>query len=165
MFSATPAYTSILPYTVNRFPETDKAFICTAYSVFRNTIDTPISRATKILTIRYYRRHSVCLYGYTPSLCVFYFALTVQLKGVHFAMEFLTKNQKRLLMTGDGKIESNWDGGFISAEGKDVIVIGVCCFCARYSEEMSAMQIIRSRFVGKQEYEIRCKLGETNVTV
>lgn len=40
-------------------------------------------------------------------------------------MEFLTKNQKRLLMTGDGKLESNWDGGFISAEGKDVIVIGV----------------------------------------
>lgn len=48
-----------------------------------------------------------------------------QLQGVHFAMEFLTKNQKRLLMTGDGKLESNWDGGFISAEGKDVIVIGV----------------------------------------
>ncbi|CAN0566333.1 unnamed protein product, partial [Ectocarpus sp. 12 AP-2014] len=47
-----------------------------------------------------------------------------ELKGVHFAMEFLTKNQKRLLMTGDGKLESNWDGGFISAEGKDVIVIG-----------------------------------------
>ena len=40
-------------------------------------------------------------------------------------MEFLTKNQKRLLMTKDGKLESNWDGGFISAEGKDVIVIGV----------------------------------------
>lgn len=40
-------------------------------------------------------------------------------------MEFLTKNQKRLLMTRDGKLESNWDGGFISAEGKDVIVIGV----------------------------------------
>lgn len=48
-----------------------------------------------------------------------------QLKGVNFAMEFLTKNQKRLLMTKDGKLESNWDGGFISAEGKDVIVIGV----------------------------------------
>lgn len=43
-------------------------------------------------------------------------------------MEFLTKNQKRLLMTGDGKLESNWDGGFISAEGKDVIVIGVSAF-------------------------------------
>lgn len=49
----------------------------------------------------------------------------LQLKGVHFAMEFLTKNQKRLLMTGDGKLESNWGGGFVSAEGKDVIVIGV----------------------------------------
>ena len=30
------------------------------------------------------------------------------LKGVHFAMEFLTKNQKRLLMTRDGNIESAW---------------------------------------------------------
>lgn len=56
-----------------------------------------------------------------------YFDLS-QLKGIHFAMEFLTKNQKRLLMTGDGKLESNWGGGFISAEGKDVIVIGVSAF-------------------------------------
>ena len=40
------------------------------------------------------------------------------LKGVHFAMEFLTKNTKSLL-------DSNHkDGQFISAEGKDVIVIG-----------------------------------------
>lgn len=50
-------------------------------------------------------------------------------------MEFLTKNQKRLLMTKDGKLESNWDGGFISAEGKDVIVIGVsyCPFDLAYA--------------------------------
>jgi glutamate synthase (NADPH/NADH) small chain len=40
-----------------------------------------------------------------------------QLKGVHFAMEFLTANTKRLL---DGQR----NGDFISAEGKDVIVIG-----------------------------------------
>ena len=40
-------------------------------------------------------------------------------------MEFLTKNQKRLLLTQDGKLESNWaKEGFITAEGKDVIVIG-----------------------------------------
>ena len=39
------------------------------------------------------------------------------LKGVHFAMEFLTANTKSLL---DGKR----NGKFISAEGKDVIVIG-----------------------------------------
>mmetsp|Transcript_43613 Transcript_43613/g.88179 ORF Transcript_43613/g.88179 Transcript_43613/m.88179 type:complete len:574 (-) Transcript_43613:265-1986(-) len=45
-------------------------------------------------------------------------------KGVHFAMEFLTKNQKRLLVTADGNLKSNWDGNFVSAEGKDVIVIG-----------------------------------------
>mmetsp|Transcript_38125 Transcript_38125/g.119687 ORF Transcript_38125/g.119687 Transcript_38125/m.119687 type:complete len:568 (-) Transcript_38125:380-2083(-) len=44
--------------------------------------------------------------------------------GVHFAMEFLTANQKRLLMTHEGNFESAWDGSFVSAEGKDVIVIG-----------------------------------------
>jgi NAD(P)H-dependent glutamate synthase small subunit len=47
-----------------------------------------------------------------------------ELKGIHFAMEFLTKNQKRLLLTRDGQLQSNWDAGFVSAEGKDVIVIG-----------------------------------------
>ena len=40
-----------------------------------------------------------------------------QLKGVHFAMEFLTANTKSIL---DGKK----NGNFISAAGKDVIVIG-----------------------------------------
>ncbi|MBE1446900.1 glutamate synthase subunit beta [Paenibacillus sp. OAS669] len=40
------------------------------------------------------------------------------LKGIHLAMEFLSKNTKSLL---DSKHE---DGLFISAEGKDVIVIG-----------------------------------------
>jgi glutamate synthase (NADPH/NADH) small chain len=39
------------------------------------------------------------------------------LKGVHFAMEFLTANTKALL---DGRR----DAGFINAEGRDVIVIG-----------------------------------------
>ena len=40
------------------------------------------------------------------------------LKGVHFAMEFLTKNTRSLL-------DSNLaDGNYISARGKDVIVIG-----------------------------------------
>lgn len=46
------------------------------------------------------------------------------LEGVHFAMEFLTKNQKRLLMTQSGTLESGWDRSFVTAEGKDVIVIG-----------------------------------------
>ncbi|MGA2853428.1 MAG: glutamate synthase small subunit [Verrucomicrobiota bacterium] len=40
-----------------------------------------------------------------------------ELKGVHFAMEFLTANTKSVL---DGKK----NGGFISAAGKDVTVIG-----------------------------------------
>ena len=46
------------------------------------------------------------------------------LNGVHFAMEFLTKNQKRLLMTQSGNFQSGWDKSFVTAEGKDVIVIG-----------------------------------------
>lgn len=46
------------------------------------------------------------------------------LKGIHFAMEFLTKNQKRLLLTVDGKLQSGWDKTFVTAEGKDVVVIG-----------------------------------------
>jgi NADPH-dependent glutamate synthase beta subunit-like oxidoreductase len=47
-----------------------------------------------------------------------------ELNGIHFAMEFLTKNQKRLLMTQSGSFESGWDKSFVTAEGKDVIVIG-----------------------------------------
>ncbi len=41
-----------------------------------------------------------------------------ELKGVHFAMEFLHKNTKSLLDS------DHQDGNFISAKGKDVIVIG-----------------------------------------
>jgi glutamate synthase (NADPH/NADH) small chain len=41
-----------------------------------------------------------------------------ELKGVHLAMEFLSKNTKSLLDS------QHQDGQFISAEGKDVIVIG-----------------------------------------
>jgi glutamate synthase (NADPH/NADH) small chain len=40
------------------------------------------------------------------------------LKGIHLAMEFLSKNTKSLLDS------EHQDGQFISAEGKDVIVIG-----------------------------------------
>src|SRR5690606_29103917 len=40
------------------------------------------------------------------------------LKGIHFAMEFLHQNTKSLLDSNHA------DGQFISAEGKDVIVIG-----------------------------------------
>ena len=45
------------------------------------------------------------------------------LNGVHFAMEFLTKNQKRLLVSKEGNLESKYSD-FVSAAGKDVIVIG-----------------------------------------
>uniref|UniRef100_A0A7S3NK96 Glutamate synthase n=1 Tax=Aureoumbra lagunensis TaxID=44058 RepID=A0A7S3NK96_9STRA len=45
--------------------------------------------------------------------------------GIHFAMEFLTQNQKRLLMTREGTLASAWDkDSFVTAEGRDVIVIG-----------------------------------------
>lgn len=47
-----------------------------------------------------------------------------ELNGIHFAMEFLTKNQKRLLMTEAGQFESGWSDFLLTAEGKDVIVIG-----------------------------------------
>jgi glutamate synthase (NADPH/NADH) small chain len=40
-----------------------------------------------------------------------------QIKGIHPAMEFLTSNTRSLL-------EKKWNGNFISAKGKDVIVIG-----------------------------------------
>ncbi|ACK72039.1 glutamate synthase, NADH/NADPH, small subunit [Gloeothece citriformis PCC 7424] len=39
------------------------------------------------------------------------------LKGIHFAMEFLTANTKSIL-------DQSKNGGFISAEGKDVVIIG-----------------------------------------
>jgi glutamate synthase (NADPH) small chain len=39
------------------------------------------------------------------------------LKGIHFAMEFLHANTKALL-------DQKWNGSFISAKGKDVVVIG-----------------------------------------
>jgi glutamate synthase (NADPH) small chain len=39
------------------------------------------------------------------------------LQGVHFAMEFLTANTRSFL-------DGNRNGGFISAEGKDVLVVG-----------------------------------------
>jgi glutamate synthase (NADPH/NADH) small chain len=39
------------------------------------------------------------------------------LKGIHFAMDFLTHNTRRLL-------DGSHNGNFISAEGKDVMVIG-----------------------------------------
>ncbi|GAX11523.1 glutamate synthase (NADPH/NADH) small chain [Fistulifera solaris] len=48
-----------------------------------------------------------------------------ELKGIHFAMEFLTANQKKLLMTKEGTLESQWEKeNWITAAGKDVIVIG-----------------------------------------
>src|SRR6185436_4730870 len=40
-----------------------------------------------------------------------------QLKGIHFAMDFLTNNTRSLL-------DRHKNGTFISAEGKDVMVIG-----------------------------------------
>lgn len=46
-----------------------------------------------------------------------------QLKGVHFAMEFLSKNTKTLLDDGNGRLRK-WDGTYVTAQGKNVVVIG-----------------------------------------
>jgi len=45
------------------------------------------------------------------------------LNGVHFAMDFLSKNTKTLLDDGNGRIKK-WDGTYITAAGKNVVVIG-----------------------------------------
>lgn len=47
-----------------------------------------------------------------------------QLNGIYYAMDFLTKNQRKLFMTIDGKFELNYKNGFIDAENKDIIIIG-----------------------------------------
>jgi len=53
-----------------------------------------------------------------------------ELDGIHFAMEFLTANQQRLFadpaskQTAGPVLTSKYDGSFIDAAGKDVIVIG-----------------------------------------
>jgi len=47
-----------------------------------------------------------------------------ELNGIYYAMDFLTKNQKNLFMTKDGKFELNYKNGFIKAENKDIIIIG-----------------------------------------
>jgi len=46
-----------------------------------------------------------------------------QFKGIHFAMEFLSKNTKTLLDDGNGKLR-RWDGSYVTAQGKNVVVIG-----------------------------------------
>ena len=46
-----------------------------------------------------------------------------KLNGVHFAMDFLTKNTKTLLDDGNGRLRK-WDGSYIDAKDKDVVVIG-----------------------------------------
>jgi glutamate synthase (NADPH/NADH) len=46
------------------------------------------------------------------------------LKGIHFAMEFLSKNTRTLLDAGVEGVKGNSREGFISAYGKRVIVIG-----------------------------------------
>lgn len=47
-----------------------------------------------------------------------------ELDGIHFAMEFLHANTKTLLDSGGVIDHATANGGFISAQGKDVVVIG-----------------------------------------
>eukprot|EP00516_Mucochytrium_quahogii_P012607 CAMPEP_0203800178 /NCGR_PEP_ID=MMETSP0100_2-20121128/10377_1 /ASSEMBLY_ACC=CAM_ASM_000210 /TAXON_ID=96639 /ORGANISM=" , Strain NY0313808BC1" /LENGTH=548 /DNA_ID=CAMNT_0050706241 /DNA_START=165 /DNA_END=1811 /DNA_ORIENTATION=+ len=46
------------------------------------------------------------------------------LNGVHFAMDFLTANQKDLQVDSQGNLKNTWGDKLISAEGKNVVVIG-----------------------------------------
>uniref|UniRef100_A0A7S3LL65 4Fe-4S ferredoxin-type domain-containing protein n=2 Tax=Aplanochytrium stocchinoi TaxID=215587 RepID=A0A7S3LL65_9STRA len=46
------------------------------------------------------------------------------LNGVHMAMDFLTANQKDLAFDRNGKLANRWSDEVISAEGKNVVVIG-----------------------------------------
>jgi len=46
------------------------------------------------------------------------------LKGVYFAMDFLTANQKDLNVDDKGNLKNTWGDELISAEGKNVIVVG-----------------------------------------
>lgn len=47
-----------------------------------------------------------------------------ELHGIHFAMDFLGPNTKNLLDNANGTVRNGPIGDYISAEGKDVIVIG-----------------------------------------
>ena len=47
-----------------------------------------------------------------------------ELNGIHFAMEFLHANTKNILDNANGEVRNGPIGDYISAEGKDVIVIG-----------------------------------------
>eukprot|EP00514_Thraustochytrium_sp_LLF1b_P011090 CAMPEP_0184559678 /NCGR_PEP_ID=MMETSP0199_2-20130426/46549_1 /TAXON_ID=1112570 /ORGANISM="Thraustochytrium sp., Strain LLF1b" /LENGTH=2117 /DNA_ID=CAMNT_0026956973 /DNA_START=107 /DNA_END=6456 /DNA_ORIENTATION=- len=46
-----------------------------------------------------------------------------ELNGIHFAMDFLTKNTAALLVDGEGRLKKH-DGTYITARGKNVVVIG-----------------------------------------
>ena len=71
------------------------------------------------------------------------------LNGIHFAMEFLTQNQKHLLMNKQtGALHSKWSNNskeVISAKDKNVIVIGggdTGCDCIGTAMRQSAKSII-----------------------
>jgi len=68
------------------------------------------------------------------------------LNGIHFAMEFLTKNQKHLVMNREnGNMHSKWSKDVICAKDKNVIVIGggdTGCDCIGTAMRQNAKSII-----------------------
>ncbi|KAI8826607.1 uncharacterized protein EV422DRAFT_3637 [Fimicolochytrium jonesii] len=68
------------------------------------------------------------------------------LDGIHFAMEFLERNTKRVLSTGDVRSTSNiTEDEYLSAKGKNVVVIGggdTGCDCIATSMRHGATQIV-----------------------
>lgn len=76
------------------------------------------------------------------------------LKGIHYAMEFLTNNQKNLIMNKQtGNLATKWDiNKYISAKDKNVIVIGggdTGCDCIGTAMRHSAKSVINLELMGK----------------
>eukprot|EP01084_Bolivina_argentea_P094975 170750_1 len=71
-----------------------------------------------------------------------------ELRGIHYAMEFLTKNQKHLMINKEsGVLHSKWSGGddIVSAKDKNVIVIGggdTGCDCIATAMRNGAKSVI-----------------------
>jgi len=81
-----------------------------------------------------------------------------ELKGIHYAMEFLTNNQKHLMINKEtGNLNSKWDPNkLISAKDKNVIVIGggdTGCDCIGTAMRQQAKSVINLEIVGKPPSE------------
>mmetsp|Transcript_21724 Transcript_21724/g.34873 ORF Transcript_21724/g.34873 Transcript_21724/m.34873 type:complete len:542 (+) Transcript_21724:97-1722(+) len=77
-----------------------------------------------------------------------------ELRGIHYAMEFLTRNQKHVMMNKQtGELQSKWDAQqLISAKDKNVIVIGggdTGCDCIGTAMRHQAKSVINLELMSK----------------